>query len=147
MFVIRGCFKVGNPSACHKGQLGPSGPKSKKKTENESPARPPKVQNGVENESKSIIFQRFWLVFDSVLDFLDTCGGEALQGVLCCTHPLQALFRSPRKKKPGRIKRAPSHPFSLRGIGPFPAPENPPFCWKPNYFHKISCMNPLWGKR
>ena len=29
-----------------------------------------KVQNGVENESKSTIFQLFRLVFDSVLDFL-----------------------------------------------------------------------------
>ena len=33
-----------------------------------------KVQNGVENESKSTIFQLFWLVFGSVWDFLDTWG-------------------------------------------------------------------------
>ena len=32
--------------------------------------RTPKVENGVEKESKSIVFQLLWLFFDSVFDFL-----------------------------------------------------------------------------
>ena len=69
---------VGNLFACHRGHLDPSGPKSKKNRkmspQRHSDSGPPRVQNGVENESKSTSFQQFWLVLDSVLDFLDTAS-------------------------------------------------------------------------
>ena len=71
--------------------LGPSGPKSKRSLKMSprglSAQGGPKVQNGVENESKSTIFYLFQLVFDSILDFLDPRGREALG-----TH-FQTFFR------------------------------------------------------
>ena len=49
--------------ACYRGHLGPSGPKLEKESENEFPGPlgpgAQKVENGVEKESKSTLFQLF----------------------------------------------------------------------------------------
>ena len=63
------------PWTCYRGNLGPSGPKLERESENMSSRRlsaagPKKSKNGVDKESKSTVFQLFLLFFDSVFDFL-----------------------------------------------------------------------------
>ena len=97
---------VGKPWPCYRGHLGPSGRKLQIESEKGFPGPPgpeaQKVQNGVEKESKSTIFQLFWLFLDSVLDFLgpgalfrtlfatfgpkgpnDPCSGQKFSQSLC----------------------------------------------------------------
>ena len=66
--------KFAKTFARYRGHLGPPGPKLKKESENEflGPLGPgaQKVENGVEKELKSTVFQLFWLFFDSVSNFL-----------------------------------------------------------------------------
>ena len=79
------CRSVGNPWPCYRGHLGPSGRKLQMEFESGFPGSPgpgaQKVQNRVEKESKSTIFQLYRLFFDSVLDFLGPRSGTARQPI------------------------------------------------------------------